>query len=223
MKSKKKRKPIAIILCAVGLLTAAVALVTLVLNLYVVLSQNPDIYAAEDITGDYECIMVLGCGVTRGKPSPLLQARLDKGLELYRLGTAPKILVTGDNGHITYDEVSVMRDFLIGEGVPTEDIVCDYAGFSTYESVYRARDVFTVRKMIIVTQPYHLSRALYIADNLGVEAVGCGAFTPQGGQTYRDLREILARNKDVLFCIFKPLPTYLGDPIPIGGSTLDAA
>ena len=95
----------------------------------------------------------------------------------------------------------------------------DHAGFSTYESIYRAKDIFEAKKVVIVTQEYHLYRALYIANQLGLEAYGVGADPRQYvGATYRELREILARDKDFIKCIFKPEPTYLGDTIPVSGN-----
>ena len=95
----------------------------------------------------------------------------------------------------------------------------DHAGFSTYESIYRAKDIFQAKKVVIVTQKYHLYRALYIANRLGLEAYGVGADPRQYvGATYREIREILARDKDFIKCIFKPEPTYLGDTIPVSGN-----
>ena len=104
------------------------------------------------------------------------------------------------------------------EGIPSEDIFMDHAGFSTYESIFRARDVFAADKIIIVTQEYHLYRALHVANALGVEAYGVAAdYHTYVGQAYRELREILARNKDFATSILKPEPTYLGDVIPVSG------
>ena len=112
-----------------------------------------------------------------------------------------------------------MKQYLIEAGVPSEDIFMDHAGFSTYESMYRARDVFQAKKILIVTQKYHLYRAVYDARALGLDAYGV-ASDPRSyaGQSYRNLREILARNKDFVFSIVKPEPTYLGEPIPVWGS-----
>ena len=103
-------------------------------------------------------------------------------------------------------------------GIPSEDIFMDHAGFSTYESIFRARDVFGADKIIIVTQEYHLYRALYVANALGVEAYGVASdYHAYVGQAYRELREILARNKDFATGILKPDPTYLGEVIPVSG------
>lgn len=126
----------------------------------------------------------------------MLHDRLQQGVALYQKEAAPKLLVSGDHGREEYDEVNAMKRFAEEQGVPSEDVFMDHAGFSTYESVYRARDIFQVRRMVIVTQEYHLSRALYIAKRLGIEAWGVPA-DPRtySGQTARDLREILARVK----------------------------
>ncbi len=164
--------------------------------------------------------MVLGCGLEAdGSPSPMLHDRLQQGVALYQKEAAPKLLVSGDHGREEYDEVNAMKRFAEEQGIPSEDVFMDHAGFSTYESVYRARDIFQVRRMVIVTQEYHLSRALYIAKRLGIEAWGVPA-DPRtySGQTARDLREILARDKDFLTCILKPKPTYLGKAIPVNGN-----
>ena len=167
--------------------------------------------------GDIDCILVLGCFVKDdGRPSDMLFDRLTRGVELYDLSAAPKLLMSGDHGREEYDEVAAMKQFAIDEGIPSEDVFMDHAGFSTYESIYRAKEVFQADKILIVTQEYHLYRALYIANQLGVEAYGVSSdYHTYVGQFMRDFREILARVKDCATCIFKPKPTYLGDAIPI--------
>lgn len=169
---------------------------------------------------DIDCIIVLGCFVeSDGTPCDMLRDRLDRGIELYKSGAAPKIIMSGDHGTVEYDEVNAMKQYAIDNGVPSCDIFMDHAGFSTYESVYRAKEVFAADKIIIVTQEYHLTRALYIADKLGVEAYGVASdYHTYSGQTSRDIREVLARNKDFATSIFKPEPTYLGEVIPVSGN-----
>ena len=111
-----------------------------------------------------------------------------------------------------------MKQYALNAGVPSADIFMDHAGFSTYESIYRARDIFEAKKIIIVTQKYHLHRALHIAKAFGLEAYGVSAdLRSYGGQTFRDIREILARNKDFVTSIIQPKPTYLGETIPVWG------
>ena len=168
---------------------------------------------------DVDCILVLGCYVhDSGRPSDMLADRLRRGIELYQSGAAPKLLMSGDHGQKDYNEVKAMKLEAMEEGIPSENIFMDHAGFSTYESIFRARDVFAADKIIIVTQEYHLYRALYIANALGVEAYGVAAdYHIYVGQANREIREILARNKDFATSILKPAPTYLGEVIPVSG------
>lgn len=169
---------------------------------------------------DVDCILVLGAFVrTNETPSYILQDRLDRGIELYDLGASDRLLMSGDHGRVNYDEVNVMKQFAIDAGVPSQHVFMDHAGFSTYESLYRARDIFLAKKIIIVTQEYHLYRSLYIADRLGLEAYGAAAAAKDySGQSYRDFREMLARVKDFFYVIIKPEPTYLGEAIPVHGN-----
>ena len=168
---------------------------------------------------DVDCIIVLGCKVWEdGRPSHMLQDRLERAISLYRLGAAPKLLMSGDHGTQEYDEVNAMKQYAIDAGIPSEHIFMDHAGFSTYETVYRAKEIFGAEKVVIVTQQYHLYRALYIAEKLDVEAYGVASdYRTYAGQTMRDLREILARCKDFVTTILKPQPTYLGEAITVSG------
>lgn len=188
---------------------------------YVVVSTSGRIKTLDEVAGDrYDCILVLGAGVWEGnKPSPMLEDRLLKSIELYQAGIAPKIIMSGDHGTESYDEVNVMKKYAIDHGVPSEDIFMDHAGFSTYDSVYRAIHIFKAKKVLIVTQEYHLYRALYIANQLGLSADGVAAEKiAYSNQWIRDLREVLARDKDVVKSFLKPKSTYLGDPIPLDQS-----
>lgn len=166
---------------------------------------------------DIDCIIVLGCRVNGETPSPMLSDRLTRGVELYDMNAAPKLLMSGDHGRVSYDEVNAMKQFAIDRGVPSEDVFMDHAGFSTYETMYRAKEVFAAKRVIIVTQKYHLYRAVYIAEQLGLEAYGVDSDL-QHYIPYSNAREILARDKDFVKVIFKPKPTYLGEVIPISGS-----
>lgn len=169
---------------------------------------------------DADCVLVLGAAVRKdGSPSYMLKDRLDVGILLYKKGIAPKLLLSGDHGQVRYDEVNAMKTYALEAGVPIDDIFLDHAGFSTYESVYRAKDIFQVEKAIIVTQGYHQPRALYGCDKMGIQAWGAAADQVRyRGQHMRDLREIAARDKDFVKWMFKPEPTYLGAAIPISGS-----
>ncbi|MCG1026152.1 MULTISPECIES: SanA/YdcF family protein [Dehalobacter] len=181
-----------------------------------------------DHVPEADAILVLGAYVfPDGTASSMLADRLTVGYELYQHGKAPKILVSGDHGRTDYDEVNAMKRFLKEKGVPGQNIFMDHAGFSTYESLYRARDIFLVKRVIIVTQEYHLKRAVFVARSLGLEAYGVASDRHDYGQAmaYYQLRELLARNKDFLWAkMIKPKPTYLGDVIPVfgdGGATDD--
>ena len=198
-----------------------IAIIVLGINLYVRISTNKQIIKENDYTelSDVDCIIILGAGIWEDKPSPMLEDRLLEGIKLYQNSVSDKIIMSGDHGRREYDEVNIMKNYAIEKGILSENIFMDHAGFSTYESIYRAKDIFEAKKVVIVTQEYHLYRALYIANQLGLEAYGVGADPRQYvGATYRELREILARDKDFIKCIFKPEPTYLGDTIPVSGN-----
>ncbi|PHV70401.1 hypothetical protein CS063_11015 [Sporanaerobium hydrogeniformans] len=169
---------------------------------------------------DADCIMVLGAYVRpNGEPSSMLTDRLEKAYEVYENTNIPKVLLTGDHGQKEYDEVNSMRRFMEQKGIAKQDIFLDHAGFSTYESIYRACEIFKVHNMVIVTQEYHLPRALYMAQKLGIEAVGVAAEPyPYPGMSRYKLRECLARTKDFMLVNFiKTKPTYLGEAIPVTG------
>lgn len=167
-----------------------------------------------------DCIVVLGCKVyDDGTPSAMLEDRLRRGVALYHLGAAPKLLMSGDHGRENYDEVDAMKQYAIVADIPSSDVFMDHAGFSTYETMYRAKEIFGADKIVIVTQEYHLYRAMYVAQALGIETYGVSAdYRGYVGQTTRDLREILARVKDFGMSVFQPEPTYLGEMIPISGN-----
>lgn len=223
---KKALLIIFILLLLAGALAAAT-------NYYVVKSGEKDIVAtvdSSDISLDKniirqlqdlnpDCILVLGAAVRGDTPSKMLQDRLDVAIALYEEGVAPKLLLSGDNGQVYYNEVVVMQKYVLDAGIPPEDVFLDYAGFSTYESMYRARDVFLVETAVVVTQKYHLYRALQIGRSLGLTVRGVASDQKDyAGQDYRDLREIAARIKDVFQSIIQPKPTYLGPEIPIDGN-----
>ena len=133
-------------------------------------------------------------------------------------GAAPKIIMSGDHGRKNYNEVGTMKQYAVEAGVPSSDVFMDHAGFSTYETVYRAKEIFGAKRVIIVTQKYHLYRALYIAKSLGLDAVGVDSdLETYRGQLKRDVREVLARCKDFATSIIKPKPTYLGEAVPVSG------
>ena len=219
MKTKKKIlfRVFSILLC-LGILGISAVLI---INAVVKGSVKDQILSAEEAAKieDVDCILVLGAGVrSDGSLSAMLEDRLRRGVELYELGAAPKLLMSGDHGREGYDEVDAMKGYAVEQGIASTDVFMDHAGFSTYESMYRAKEIFQAKRIIIVTQEYHLYRAIYIAESLGLEAYGVSSdYRAYSGQTGRDVREILARVKDFGTSIFKPEPTYLGEAIPIWG------
>ena len=190
------------------------------INAYVKLSTKDKILTIKEATKleDIDCILVLGAGIWGDKPSPMLEDRLLTGIELYNNNISDKIVMSGDHGQKEYDEVNIMKEYAIEKGIESSNIFMDHAGFSTYESIYRLKEIFQAKKVVIVTQKYHLHRALYIAKQLGLEAYGVNSDPRKyQGQKFREIREILARNKDFINCIIKPKPTYLGESIPVSG------
>ncbi|MBQ0101884.1 MAG: YdcF family protein [Firmicutes bacterium] len=191
----------------------------MIINCIVLSKTKKNILTEEEAAKltDVDCILVLGCGVkSDGTPSDMLHDRVKVGIRVFDTGVTDRILMSGDHGRTNYDEVNAMKKMATDSGIDPDEVFLDHAGFSTYESMYRAKEIFCVKKMIIVTQEYHLSRAIYIARALGIEAYGVSADERNyRNQTYRELREAVARVKDVFYCIAKPKPTYLGKKIPI--------
>lgn len=190
------------------------------INLRVIQASSEYIISAEKASSiKADCILVLGAGVLgNSRPSNMLEDRLLQSIALYKAGSSNRLLMSGDHGQDNYNEVKVMKNFAIAAGVPSENIFMDHAGFSTYESMYRAKSIFKAKKIIVVTQQYHLYRAVYIARKLGMDAYGVASDQRDyAGQSYRDAREVLARIKDFFNCIITPEPKYLGEEIPITG------
>ena len=211
------KRIIGVLLCLALMAVTAV----FIIDAYVCSSVSDGILSPEEAQKlqDVDCILVLGCGVKAdGTPSDMLHDRLRRSVELYELGAAPKLLMSGDHGDRYYNEVDAMKQFAVDAGVPSSDVFMDHAGFSTYESMYRAVEIFQAKKVIIVTQGYHLYRAIYIARALGLEAYGVSSdYRGYVGQLFRDAREVLARVKDFAIVVVRPEPTYLGEAIPIWG------
>ena len=195
-------------------------LLPLGISIYLCASVKDQIITLDEATKlDADAILVLGARVwDNGSPSGVLEDRLDTGISAYQAGVSDRLLMSGDHGQDDYDEVNAMKDYALEQGIPSESIFMDHAGFSTYESVYRARDIFQVKTVLIVTQEYHLYRALYIARALGLDAYGVAADrSVYSGIVGFEAREILARVKDFFYTLIQPLPTYHGDVIPITG------
>lgn len=193
-------------------------IIVLGINMYVKYSVKNKIVDESDLDKKYDAILVLGAGLRNGKPSPVLKDRLDTAYKLYEDGYSKKIIVSGDHGKKYYDEVNVMKNYLLDKGVESNNIFMDHAGFSTYDSVYRAKEIFLANNVIVVTQQYHLYRSLYIAKKLELDAVGVSAtLRDYSGSVKFEIREILARDKDFVKSIFKPEPKYLGNTISVFG------
>ena len=207
-----------LVLLCLGVLCGACVLG---LDLYVRRTTGGDILTVQEAAEltDIDAIVVLGCQVRPdGTPSLMLQDRVDKSVELYKAGAASKIIMSGDHHTQDYDEPGKMKEVAVSQGVEARDVFQDHGGLSTYETMYRAKEVFGAKRVVIVTQRYHLYRSLYIAQALGLEAYGVPALEVNyPGQTYRDVREILARCKDVVKSISQPLPTYLGKAVDLDG------
>lgn len=203
VKMKKIFKYILIVLIVI-------ILVPVIINFYVILStKNRIVSGNSELLTDIDYIVILGAGIRRGKPSPMLEDRLKTGISLYNNDISNKILITGDHMNDDYDEVTVMKNYLLEHGIPEEDIITDNYGISTYDSIYRVKNVYKSNKVVIVSQRYHLYRALFLSDNLDLESYGVEAnLRYYYGQWYREIREILARNKDFIKGIIKPKAVY---------------
>ena len=214
---KKRNRAALVCVCAV----AAFILVTnmLVVSVAKSLIVSSDEALAFSSNGGADCILVLGASVSQYGPSPMLADRLDRGIELFDLGVSNIMLLSGDNGTIEYNEVQAMKDYVLRQentGAGAANIYLDYAGFSTYNSVVRCKEIFEAKRVVIVTQRYHLYRAVYNAKKAGLDVVGVAAVdTKYGGQTVRNIREVPARVKDFLLSLVGYTPKIMGDPVPL--------
>lgn len=184
-------------------------------------STREFIYDDVEKLPEAQVAVVLGAAILRsGDLSPVLRHRADTAILIYNAGKVEKILVTGDNSSLSHNEVNPVRKYLIKAGIPEEDIFLDHAGFDTYSSMYRARDIFLTETSIVVTQGFHLPRAIYISRSLGVTTYGMRA--DQGTYRFRNnIRELGADVKAVFNLIIKRQPKYLGEEIPITGEAKD--
>jgi vancomycin permeability regulator SanA len=182
------------------------------------LYSYPRTYQAKDAP-EVPVAIIFGAGLRRdGSPTPILRDRVNKGVELYQSGKVSKLLMSGDNRSFNYDEPGAMRTYALSLGVPEQDIVIDYAGLRTYDTCYRAKQIFGIQQAILVTQNFHLPRAVYTCNALGIQATGVAT----EGYTYRrfslafwNLRESLATLQAFVDVhITRPVPV-LGTPQPI--------
>ncbi|MDV4152352.1 ElyC/SanA/YdcF family protein [Clostridium sp. AL.422] len=194
---------------------------TISITISIVNSYKKYIYNIDDIPSDNDAIIVLGAGVrSDGSPSDILADRLETSLEVFNAGLGNTFILSGDHGTVEYNEVRAMKDYIMNENIDEKIVFMDHAGFSTYDTMYRAKEIFKVDKAIIVTNEYHLPRALYIARKLGIEAYGVRSDLReyQLMDSYKK-REILAQLKDFAYVnILKPEPKFLGEAIPVNSS-----
>lgn len=168
--------------------------------------------------------VVFGAGLWRGRPSPYLAHRLDAAAELYRTGKVKVVLVTGDNSRVEYDEPDAMRTYLTGRGVPADRIVGDHAGFDTWDSCVRAKRIFGVERALLVSQGFHIRRAVALCRAAGVEAYGVGVAEPHDATWYYGaVREVFAAGKASLDAVLRPDPRFLGAREPGVRDALAAA
>ena len=223
-KSMKKKKSSVVrkIFKIAFICLASVLSATVIINIGMIAAAGKYIYSDFAVVPSRTAVMVLGSQIRGKRLSPVLQDRVEAGIKLMENRRGRKLLLTGDHGQIYYDEVNAMRLYVLANapGIQEEDIFMDHAGFSTWDSMYRARDVFEVKDLIIVTQKFHISRAVCMARSLGLDAVGYGIdqerFSGRSLSSWR-FREYLARIKAFFSIVFKPKPRYLGDKIPITG------
>lgn len=203
----------------IGILVIAGVVAVAGINIFVLATTAGRILSVEEAgkKDDIDCIIILGAGVRAdGTPSLMLKDRLEKTIELFNSGVSKTIIVSGDHRTNDYDEVNTMKNYLIDAGIPSECIFMDHCGLSTYESMYRAKNIFDVENAIIVTQKYHMYRAIFVAKSFDIDAYGvCAKEVSYSGQTKRSIREVLARIKDVGYCITKPEATVTGDKISL--------
>ncbi|MFJ5550490.1 vancomycin high temperature exclusion protein [Streptomyces sp. NPDC093225] len=155
--------------------------------------------------------VVFGAGLWKGRPTPYLARRLEAAAELYRTGKVKAVLVTGDNSRVEYDEPNAMRAYLTRQGVPDHRIVSDYAGFDTWDSCARARRIFDVRRAVLVTQGFHIHRAVALCEAAGIDAYGVGVDDVHDATWYYGgVREVFAAGKAVVDAVLRPDPHFLG-------------
>lgn len=205
-------------LITLSLLIIIGSLSILGLNLWVKFTSNPKCHGEIEKVEKSTVAIVFGAGVRNNKPSKYLKDRLDAGIRLYKSNTVTRLLLSGDNGSRTYDEISVMKDYCVSKGVDPDHIFLDYAGFDTYSTLYRAKHIFKVQDAVLVSQNYHLDRAVFIGNQLGIES--SGFIANKGGYAgYRanSIREFFAVAKSGLDILVKRKPKFMGKQIDITG------
>lgn len=197
-------------------LTSLILLILISINLMIV-SFEKEIKEIDSLK-ETNAGLVLGASTKNNRISDIFKDRLDSALKLYKNKKIEKILISGDHGTEEYDEVNLAKQYLLENNVKEEDIFLDHAGFDTYDSLYRAKEVFGISEVIIVSQNFHLGRALYIAHSLGLDAQGFSSDLHKYiTEDKNNIREFLARAKAFLDVNFNSLPKFLGVKIDIYG------
>jgi SanA protein len=215
----KRRGLLWTLVAVVVLIVLAVIVIVLVPSVIIAGSTRSHIVSSPQAAPAATVVIVPGARVyADGTPSPMLVDRLDTAVELYKLGKVKKVLVSGNNGPGGNRQVDVMLQYCLDHGIPAQDVFTDYQGFDTYDTMYRARDVFQVKDALIATQDYHLPRAVYIARTLGIDATGVSANIQPYSQWVSAVREWPARVKAFFeLHLTKPKPQDLGPVTPIDG------
>ena len=195
------------ILICVLILAIIGTLGTLLINIYMIDSTKKQIVELDDLKKikDIDVVLILGCKAYSDRPSLMLEKRLEKGIEVYQ-NINTKLLLSGDHSNNNYDEVNIMRNYVLNFNIDANDLFLDYAGFTTYDSIYRAKYIFNAKKIIIVTQKYHMYRALYLSNKLDLEAYGIVADdVPQKLVMIKNkVREVFSRDKNFFKGLIKP-------------------
>ncbi len=197
------------------------AVIGIAINFHIDYFTNEDIYnSTTDIPSAYTAL-ILGAGVYKsGRPSAILKDRLLTAIDLYKKKKVKRLLVSGDHGKKYYDEVNNMKKFLLEKGIPKKDMFLDHAGFNTYNSIVRAKGIFQVKDLIIVTQEFHLPRAVYIAGKIGLKPMGLKADIQDYPKlNYFKMREYLAKIKSFFEVLLNINPRFKGPEIPITGDS----
>jgi len=199
----------------------ALILAILALQFHVNKVSKDHIFTNSDELSPAYVGLVLGASVRPDKTlSPILKDRVDSAYELYQKGIIKKFLLSGDHGQQDYDEVNAMKDYLNDKGVPNKDIFLDHAGFDTYDSMYRAQSVFEVSELIVITQEFHLPRAVYVGKHMNLKVTGYIADRREySGNSHFKRREWLANIKAWIELHINKKPTYDGPTIPITGDS----
>ena len=222
MKELWKKRSVIVCFCVIVALAFLAMAAFFGINGWIIVATAGNVMTVENAVSsdiEFDCILVLGAGVkSDGQPSHMLEDRLKTAISLYEKGVCDRFLMSGDHMSEDYDEVGTMKRYAMEKGIAGEVIFLDHAGLSTYESMWRAKEIFGAKRILVVTQGYHLYRAVYVAELLGLEAYG----VPADLRTYRKMpiyqvREMAARVKDFLYVITKPIPANVGDAVDLSG------